>query len=435
MMEQESKEYRIEVERLRVGVFIRVEGVPWYRHPFLTSSFRIKSDDQIETLKALGLKKVVCIPDKSLVAPLKSAKKEAVRPAFSLPGENPVPDAFYEEKRQRIEILKAKKESVARAERQYTISADQIENIMLSINRGNAQYLDEAIQLSNELSGYFVRDREAIMHVLNMQGNKKDNIYYHSLNVTVLALILGRSLGFTDDEMAHLALGAIFHDIGKSRIEKKVLYKRDKLTKPEMLLLRKHPYFGVALLSGNQEFPVESMDVVYQHHERFDGKGFPRGLCGGSISKLAMVLSVANFYDKLINKRDIAKSLTPYQALSYMFSRCSQMFDKEHLSVFIHCMGIYPPGTIVVLNNEILGMVISVNLAKPLQPSLVLYDPQVPQNEALIIDLEKETDLYITDSLSPAKLEKEVYEYLSPRARITYFVDPTFSSGTQSDQH
>lgn len=432
MTGQSNKEFRIEVERLRPGVFIRVEGVPWYRHPFLTSSFRIKTEEQIETIKSLGVKKVVCIPDKSLVPPLKESKNKEIKPSSALPGENPVPDELYEEKKKRIAILKAKKESVSRAEQQYSISAEQIENLMTSINRGNAQFLEEAVQLSSELSGYFLKDKEAIMHVLNLQGNKKDTLYYHSLNVTVLALILGRASGLEDKEMESLALGAIFHDIGKSKIDKKILYKTGQLTKPEIMLIRKHPFFGVELLSKSDKFPPESMTVVYQHHERFDGKGFPRGLKGKDICRLAMILSITDFYDKLINKRDNTKSLTPYQALSYMFSKCGHMFDKELLSIFIRCMGIYPPGTVVVLNKEIVGMVVSVNLAKPLQPSLVLYDPQIPQGEALIIDLEQEPDLYITDSINPSKLSPEVYEYLSPRSRITYFVDPSMPS---SDSH
>lgn len=432
MIEQPNNEYKIEVERLRPGIFIRIEGVPWYRHPFLTSSFRIKTQEQIDTIKALGVKKVVYIPDKSISTPLKAIRKSSAKVVKTLPGESPLPDEFYEEKKRRIERLKAKKESVARAEQHYSMSAEQVENIMHSVNRGNAQFLDEAVQFSDDLAGHFLKDREAIMHVLNMQGNKKDTLYYHSLNVTVLALILGRALGFEAPEMSDLALGAIFHDIGKSRIEKKVLYKKGKLTRPELLLIQKHPFYGVQLLSKSDSFPSASMNIVYRHHERFDGKGYPRGLGREDIDKLTMALSIADHYDKLINKHDASTSLTPYQALSYMFSKCAHRFNKEYLSAFIHCMGIYPPGTIVVLNNEFVGMVVSVHLGKPLQPSVVLYDPQVPQNEALIIDLEHDTDMTITDSLNPAKLEKEVYDYLAPRTRITYFVDPAIPSDNTS---
>lgn len=419
-----NSEYLIEVDRLRPGVFIRLQGVPWYRHPFLTSSFRIKDFDQIETLRALGVKKVICVPNESLAAPLEVSRKNTAKPRTVLPGENPVPDNYYDEKKKRIEVLREKKASVARAVKKYSLSLTQIENLMRSIGRGNDHFIEDAIQFSNDLSSYFLKDTESIMHVLNLSDDSKDNLYYHSLNVTVLSLILGRSLGLTDAEMHDLAMGAMFHDIGKSRIEKKILLKEGRLTKSEREVLQKHPFYGVQILSKNEKFPKEAMKIVYQHHERCDGRGYPKKLQQNMISKLSKILCIANFYDGLINKHDPTRSYTPYQALSYMFSKCSGVLDKVFLSSFIHCMGIYPPGTIVVLNNDQLGLIISVNLAKPLAPSLVLYDPQIPKKEALILDLEYELDYKITSSISPAKLSKEVYEYLSPRSRITYFIDP-----------
>ncbi len=419
-----NSEYLIEVDRLRPGVFIRLQGVPWYRHPFLTSSFRIKDFDQIETLRALNVKKVICVPNESLAPPLDVARKSTAKPRPVLPGENPLPDDYYDEKKKRIEILREKKASVARAVKKYSLSLAQIENLMRSIGRGNDHFIEDAIQFSSDLSSYFLDDSESIMHVLNLNDDSNDNLYYHSLNVTVLSLILGRAIGLTDTEMHDLAMGAMFHDIGKSRIEKKILHKKGGLTKAELEVLQKHPFYGVQILSKNEKFPKEAMKIVYQHHERCDGRGYPKKLQQNMISKLSKVVCIADFYDGLINKHDPAKSYTPYQALSYMYSKCSGVLDKVILSSFIHCMGIYPPGTIVVLNNDQIGMVVSVNLAKPLAPSLVLYDPQIPKKEALILDLEHETEYEITASISPAKLSKEVYEYLSPRSRVTYFVDP-----------
>ncbi|SDL64408.1 HDIG domain-containing protein [Maridesulfovibrio ferrireducens] len=424
MSGSKGSEYLIEIDRLRPGVFIRLQGVPWYRHPFLTSSFRIKDFDQIETLRALNVKKVICVPDESLTTPLDVSRKSKVAPHSVLPGENPVPDGYYDEKNKRIKVLREKKASVARAVKKYSLSLSQIETLMLSISRGNDQFIEDAIQFSSDLSSYFLEDCESIMHVLNIQDDQNDSLYYHSLNVTVLSLILGRSIGLAETEMRDLAMGAMFHDIGKSKIEKKILRKKGKLTNVERSVIQKHPFYGVQILSKNENFPKEAMKIVYQHHERCDGKGYPKKMQFNELSKLTKILSVANFYDGLINKHDSSKSLTPYQALSYMYTKYSGMLDKESLSVFIRCMGIYPPGTIVLLNNDQIGMVVSVNLAKPLSPSIVLYDPQIPKKEALILDLEHESDFTITDSVSPAKLSNDVYEYLSPRSRITYFVDP-----------
>ena len=106
-----------------------------------------------------------------------------------------------------------------------------------------------------------------------------------------------------------------------------------------------------------------------------------------------------------------------------MFGKMRKQFDSTALSLFIRSMGIYPPGTIVKLSDSTIGMVVAVNSGKPLRPSVLIYDPSVPKNEAIILDLEHEPILDISESLKPSQLSADVYEYLSPRKRTTYFFD------------
>lgn len=423
MSESGSREIRVEIDQLRPGVFIRLEGVPWYRHPFLMSSFRIKDEEQIETLRSLGLDYVVCIPDRSTIAPIERRKKGGSKKSKQKRSE--ISEEMFSEKKERIVKLKEKRDRIQQTEHYYSTSIHEIVNLMQSISRGNSQYMEEARKFSKELSRYFSKDSDSILHVLNSYDNKIDNLYYHSLNTTVIALILGKACGLSEEELHELSFGSLFHDIGKSTISKSITRKQGKLTSAELKILRKHPFMGVQILSKESSFPKKSMEIVYQHHERWDGKGYPRNLKGNKISLLSRIMSIANSYDVLINSHDSANSITPYQALSYMFTKLDGKFEKEILSVFIHCMGIYPPGTIVRLNSGVIGMVISVNLGKPLYPSLVIYDPQIPKNEALIIDMSEDMDLKVEDSIHPSDLPLEVYDYLSPRTRITYFVDPS----------
>ena len=121
---------------------------------------------------------------------------------------------------------------------------------------------------------------------------------------------------------------------------------------------------------------------------------------------------------------DPAESLTPYLALSYMFGQQKKLFDVEVLALFIRCLGVYPPGTVVQLSNGAIGMVMSVNPKNQLNPSIVLYDSDVPKKEALIVDLSDEPDLRVEKSIRLAHLPQEIFDSLSPRTRITYFVDP-----------
>jgi hypothetical protein len=106
-----------------------------------------------------------------------------------------------------------------------------------------------------------------------------------------------------------------------------------------------------------------------------------------------------------------------------MFNIQNEMFDKDLLSLFIHCLGVYPPGTIVKLSNGNVGMVISVDPKTPLRPSVLLYDPAIPKKEALIFSMAEESDLSIEGSIRPSALPQDVYDYLSPRIRVTYFLD------------
>ena len=206
---------------------------------------------------------------------------------------------------------------------------------------------------------------------------------------------------------------------------KKVLVKEKGWTKAELDFLQMHPKYGVEILAPADDFPKLSLLVIYQHHEHCDGSGYPKGLNASQIHHLTKILAIANVYDNHCNKRNLADSLTPYEALSYMFSKQKFTLDAKLLSAFIRCLGIYPPGTVVQLNNGAIGMVISVNPENQLYPSIVIYDPEIPKKEALIIDLQDDPDLKITQSIRPGALPKVIFDYLSPRERITYYVDPT----------
>ncbi|MGP1685025.1 MAG: HD-GYP domain-containing protein, partial [Giesbergeria sp.] len=127
--------------------------------------------------------------------------------------------------------------------------------------------------------------------------------------------------------------------------------------------------------------------------------------------------------DNHCNRANPADSLTPFEALSMMFKQQRHLFDPVPLNMFIRCMGVYPPGTLVKLSDDTLGMVISINSGKPLRPSVLIYDVSVPKNEAIILDLSHETDIEISASLKPSQLSAQAYEYLSPRKRMSYFFD------------
>jgi putative nucleotidyltransferase with HDIG domain len=415
-------EYRVSTDRLRIGVFIRLEGLKWHEHPFLFKNFKIVNDDQLRTLRELGIKEVICVPGKSDALPL-DEPLPAAAPDAAAAGKSSA-DALWRIKQERADRLKRQQETITTCEKSYVASQKRIGQIMTGIVAADANSVEDVAEFAESFSAHFLKDTESTLHLMQF-APQDENIYYHSMNVAVLAMMLGKEAGIQAEEMKILCQGALFHDIGKSKIDRKVLVKEGRLNKAEMDFLKMHPKYGVDLLAYSENFPKLALLVIYQHHEAVDGSGYPKGVKGPQIHLLSELVSIANTYDNHCNKRNPADSLTPYEALSYMYARQKNTFDEKLLSAFIKCLGIYPPGTVVQLNNGAIGMVTAINPQDQLHPNVLLYDPEIPPKDALIIDMQDDPDLKITQSIRPAALPQQIFAYLSPRTRITYYVNPT----------
>ncbi|MGE4194434.1 MAG: HD-GYP domain-containing protein [Pseudodesulfovibrio sp.] len=423
MVERDMPEYRIPVDQLRPGVFIRLEKTSWFEHPFLFSNFKVRDFDQIALIKSLGITHVMCIPEKSDVLPAAPEKRtEAKRPEPRKQLSQEVIDHLWEVKRERTRRLREKKDQIALCEKRFNACIKTFNDIYRDVAAGRTEGVGHAVGFVARLAALFLDDRESTLHLMNVV-DKGESAYSHPMNVAVLSMIVGKEARLDEAEMTVLALGALFHDIGKERLPKKLLKKRGELTRPEQNLLDEHPALGAEIIAGLKGFPDGVARILAQHHERMDGSGVPGGLKGEAIDRLARIVAVADAYDNHCNHADPMESLTPYLALSYMFGQQKHLFDVELLALFIRCLGVYPPGTVVELSNGDVGMVMAVNPKNQLNPSVMLHDPEVPKKEALIVDLADEPDLRVEKSIRLAQLPPETLEYLSPRTRITYYVD------------
>ena len=169
----------------------------------------------------------------------------------------------------------------------------------------------------------------------------------------------------------------------------------------------------------------EVLRIINEHHEYCDGSGYPRQLREAAIGRLSRLVCIANQFDNLCNPLNPRDGLSPHEALALMFKQYSARFDAVALKAFIRVMGVYPPGSLVQLDDQRYGLVLGINPNQPLKPTLIVYDAAVPKGEALILDLTQEPRLGIAASLRPAQLPREALEYLNPRQQLTYFVEPT----------
>lgn len=416
MSESENTLY-VTPEQLCVGLYVHLD-LNWMDHPFSFSSFRIKNAEQLATLRQLGLSRIRIEPGKSACKPLPAvARDEKTVP----PAAAPVDSAVSSEKKERIEQLNRIKREIAEVEKEFQQAADTVRNITRNIHAKPQEVRQEAEKLVGKMVECLLSRGDVMIHA--MSDKLGEDVYFHSLNVTVLSLILAKALDMGQEESRHLGMGAVFHDIGKVEIPQKILMKTDPLTKSEQSFLEMHCEYDLDI-AAKAGLSKQAGEIVMQHHECCDGSGYPNKLKAERIAPLSKIVSIVNVYDNLCNPHNLADALTPHEALSQMFAVKRNKFDAVALKAFIHCMGVYPPGSIVQLSNEMQGMVVSVNSAKPLKPNVLVYDPDIPKDEAVIINLERESDLNISRSLRPGQLPREVYQYLNPRKRVTYYFDP-----------
>jgi hypothetical protein len=143
-------------------------------------------------------------------------------------------------------------------------------------------------------------------------------------------------------------------------------------------------------------------------------------------------LALVNRYDGLCNPAKPSAALTPHEALALIFSQQKTRFDAVTLSAFIRMMGVYPPGSVVQLNDERHALVVSVNSARPLKPRVIVHEPGVPRHEAVVMDLEFAVNASIRRSLKPSSLPPAALDYLQPRPRMNYFFETAHESGNLS---
>jgi putative nucleotidyltransferase with HDIG domain len=234
--------------------------------------------------------------------------------------------------------------------------------------------------------------------------------------------MMARDLKMPIEIAGVLGVGALLHDVGRKEVPAKILLKTEPLTHAERNLYEMHCQFGVEIGQRMHLAPA-AIAIIREHHEMHDGTGYPEKLKGDAIKPLARLVAIANYYDELCNPPSLADALTPHEALSMMFAKLRAKFDPQFLQVLIRCLGVYPPGTIVQLSNGAIGMVATVNTAKPMKPVVMVYDAEVPKDEAILLDMETEVEINIAKAIRPSQVPRDVYNYLSPRKRVSYYFD------------
>lgn len=413
-------ELKIKPTQIKIGYAIKLP-CSWMEHPFLAANFVVENQQQIDIIQTLPLDFVFFYPDKSQL--------QSSAPAVPANNSDTEANAVAEEtlrlqqqKQQRIDAAKAHRSAIQKTEKVFAQTLGQVKSLMQTLASRPLNVVEDSQVLIQQMTDTILGAESLVIHFMASGSKEQQNFYSHSLNVSVLSMLLAEKLGMSELEVQNVGMGALFHDIGKLKIPSQITRKKTPLTTPELNLLKMHPRYGRELVDLISIFPAGAKVVIEQHHEYYDGSGYPQGLKGDLIHPLTRIVTVTNEFDNLCHPLDAAKTKTPHHALSYMFTQMKGKFHHDTLAAFIKLMGIYPPGTMVQLSDSRLGIVMSAHAANLTQPEVLVYDPDVPRLEAPLITLGRE--LKIEKVANVNDLAPEIVLYLNPRAQTNYYFDP-----------
>ena len=418
-------------DQLRIGLFIELQ-MGWMSHPFPKGSFKISSHKQIETLRGLGLERIRFVPSRSEPPPVVDTvppEPPELDPSHGLgsgtlveqaSADNAQKDHAQRQRREHAGLIRAQNDSLAQCDKQFDDAIRQYRQMVDRI----AQEPKEAASLCGHLVDSLVGDMQGQSEssIRLLSETTGDRAWMHPVNVTVLSLLLGRALGMATQELQHLGIAAFLHDVGKTRLPDRVRLADLNFSPPEYRLYQSHVAHSVSVAKQLGLSP-EVQRTIGEHHEMMDGSGFPRQLAGADMSLCGKVLAVVNRYENMCNPSRPSAAVTPHEALSLIFAQMKDRFDIAVLAAFIRMIGVYPPGSVVQLSDGRFALVVSVNSTRPLKPRVIVHEPSVPKEEAVILNLELAPAAGIRRSIRLDLLPRAAIDYLSPRVRICYFFE------------
>jgi len=357
---------KVDVAQLKHGMFVSELDRPWTDTPFLLQGVLIDNNDDLTQFQEI-CEFVYVDAEKSLESIKPNLKSLSSAAPVNFSASNSIE---HESKSAELEQNNFQKE-LKIGRKLHTRAKSFIDSALDDIRLGNAVNTQDAKEIVTEIANSITRSPHAMMWLTNLK-ERDEYTSIHCMNVCIMALSFGRSLGLEKAELEILGLGALLHDLGKIRIPLEILNKPGKLTFDEFEIMKTHPMEGYQILKEQGDVPSEVLDIVKHHHERQNGKGYPSGLDSDEINNLTKFVAIVDVYDAITSDRCYHDAISPYDALKNMYEWVNKGFDKDVIENFIRCLGIYPIGCVVELNLGHVGIVVSASEKSKLRPIILL---------------------------------------------------------------
>jgi len=232
----------------------------------------------------------------------------------------------------------------------------------------------------------------------NLDDIKKYEI--EAVNICILSLIVGVDLNLPHGDLIDLGVAALLKDLGMNRVPKEILNKSGQLSEDEIAEIRKHPIYSSQILE-DLGFTKKIIDIVLDHHERWDGKGYPRGKSQDEINYLSRILSVLDGYISMREDRPYRESLHGYDAIKSIIGDNGQRYDPSILNIAVKSIGIYPIGSYVALNDASICQVVAINKSTPLKPivKVIVNKNGTESKSNQLIDISDNNSFFIVKSV------------------------------------
>jgi HD-GYP domain-containing protein (c-di-GMP phosphodiesterase class II) len=412
-------------DALKIGMYVDL-NCSWFKHPFPRRSFRIATQNQINTIRGLGLSTVLVYPRESdpdttdtVSATSVSTPETTVEPepcGGSLTEETPPQD-------DPIPTAGDYQEAVELASEAHRQVIHRSSKMMRDLSSGTPEGLRNAKIIINGLSTLLTNTDAASMVASAFDPEDLENLnILHALNVSTLSMMVARHFDMEENAVQLIGMAGLLLDVGEQRISNRVLRNRSNLSYRESVEYRQHPYHAIEMLRRYPGFPEEVLDIIRSHHERLDGSGYPDQLKGEQIPLPVRIVSAVDHYESLINHPDPAQALGPAESLSKMYKHQQHLFAPDVVVAMIQIFGVYPPGTVVVLSDRSLGLVLNINFEARLRPLVLIYDPKASRDALATIDLSSHSELTILRAVPRANLPAEVADYFQLKRWTGYFI-------------
>lgn len=352
---------KIDVQDLKLGMYVCELDRPWRETPFLFQGFRIQSHADIEELQRYC--QFVLINAEHAEAATRDKRIELEILRASAPARQPREPRYVDRA-----TLDEELESAASA---YRSAGILVENLLHDARLGKGLDAEGVKHAVRTVLASILRNPDAMM-CLSQLKQRHAYTAEHGLRVCVLALTVGRHLNLPDDSLNTLGIGALLHDIGKARVPTELLDRPAPLTRRELDIVRQHVPLGVKTVEDLPGIPSASVAIVAQHHERHDGSGYMQGLRGQEIDRLSAITALADVYDALTSDRAYRNAIAAHTALKQMYLARGGAFPGELTEKFIQCLGVYPIGSLVEFNTGQVGVVVTRNRQRALRPRVLL---------------------------------------------------------------